>query len=121
MNTFSIVFLTFLALTLTTQLWLARRQIRHVSMFRHAVPDSFRDKISLAAHKKAADYTITNNRIGMVDEVYGTVILLGWTLAGGLVGQAVDRCTSARYRAGHRRIVESFVDRGSAATAVLHL
>lgn len=84
MNTFTIVFLTFLTLTLTTQLWLAMRQIRHVSMFRHAVPDSFRGKISLAAHEKAADYTITNNRIGMVDEVYGTVILLGWTLAGGL-------------------------------------
>ena len=84
MNTFSIVFIVFLGATLATQLWLARRQIRHVLAHRDTVPDSFAGKISQSAHEKAADYTISRNRLAMFDEVYGAILLLAWTLGGGL-------------------------------------
>ena len=84
MNTFSIIFIAFLGVTLVTQLWLARRQVRHVTAHRGSVPEYFVGKISQSAHEKAADYTITKNRLLMVDEVYGSIILLLWTLAGGL-------------------------------------
>ena len=84
MNTFTIAFITFLGITLATQLWLARRQIRHVLVHRGQVPEFFRDKISQAAHEKAADYTVTKNRLAMADEIYGAILLLLWTLGGGL-------------------------------------
>ncbi len=84
MNTFSTIFISLLAVTLLAQLWLARRQIRHVMAHRGKVPDTFRDKITQAAHEKAADYTVTKNRFSMLGESYGAIILLGWTLAGGL-------------------------------------
>lgn len=83
-NTFSTIFISFLAVTLLAQLWLARRQIRHVMAHRDRVPDTFRGKISQVAHEKAADYTVTKNRFSMLGESYGAIILLGWTLAGGL-------------------------------------
>jgi STE24 endopeptidase len=78
------VFLGFLATTLAAQLWLGWRQIRHVRAHRSAVPEAFRESISLDAHQKAADYTIAKHRLGLIDTVYGAAILLGWTLLGGL-------------------------------------
>jgi len=88
MNTFSQLFLLFLVLSVAAELWLARRQIVHVRTHREAVPDAFRDRIDLAAHQKAADYTIARNRLAMVSTLYGALVLLGWTLGGGL--QALD-------------------------------
>ncbi|MDO8706274.1 MAG: M48 family metallopeptidase [Sulfuricaulis sp.] len=84
MNTFMIVFLTLLGLSLLTELWLASRHIRHVAANRAAVPKAFRNKITLEDHQKAADYTMTHTRFGRIENVYGTVLLLIWTLGGGL-------------------------------------
>jgi len=84
MNTFSTIFIGFLAVTLLAQLWLARRQIRHVLEHRNSVPDTFRGKITQSAHEKAADYTVTKNRFNMVSESVSAIILLAWTLGGGL-------------------------------------
>ncbi len=66
------------------KLWLAQRQINSVSNNRAQVPDAFADKIQLDAHQKAADYTLTNTRHGRLELVYGSLLLLGWTLGGGL-------------------------------------
>lgn len=84
MNTFTLVFLAFLAATLIVQLWLGRRQIRHVRAHREEVPEPFRQGITLDEHRKAADYTVAKTRLGLVDTVYGTIVLPGWTLLGGL-------------------------------------
>lgn len=92
MNTFSVIFISFLAVTLLAQLWLARRQIRYVKGHRDKVPDTFRGKITQSAHEKAADYTVTKNRFSMVGESYSAIILLAWTLAGGL--QMLDQSWS---------------------------
>ena len=38
--------------------WLVSRQVRHVARHRGEVPAVFAQRISLAAHQKAADYTL---------------------------------------------------------------
>ncbi len=84
MNSFTIVFVSLLALTVLTQLWLAQRHIRHVRANRNTVPDTFAHKITPAAHQKAADYTMAKTRLGMVEDLLAAVILILWTIAGGL-------------------------------------
>lgn len=84
MNTFMIVFLSLLGVSLLTELWLANRHIRHVAANRDAVPKVFRRKISLADHRKAADYTIAHARFGRIEDVYGSALLVIWTVGGGL-------------------------------------
>jgi STE24 endopeptidase len=64
--------------------WLASRQIRHVAFNRHTVPAAFAERITLEAHRKAADYTITKTRFGLIELSWGTAITLAWTLLGGL-------------------------------------
>ncbi|MHB8744810.1 MAG: M48 family metallopeptidase [Sulfuricaulis sp.] len=84
MNAFTIVFLVLLGLSLVTEIWLANRHIRHVAANRAAVPQVFQHKIALPDHQKAADYTIAHARFGRLQDVYGTVLLLIWTVGGGL-------------------------------------
>ena len=81
---FTLIFAAVLALGVLVKLWLASRQMRHVATHRNAVPALFADRISLAAHQKAADYTIAKTRFGLLELALGTVVLLGWTLLGGL-------------------------------------
>jgi len=84
MNTFSYLFLIALACSIGVRLWLAMRHIAHVKKHRDTVPDSFSGRIPLEDHHKAADYTLTNTRIGMIALFYDSLLLLGWTLGGGL-------------------------------------
>ncbi len=78
------VFAAFLLAGLALRLWLASRQIRHVARHRDAVPAPFAGRIPLAAHQKAADYTIAKARFGLLDAAVSAAVLLGWTLLGGL-------------------------------------
>ncbi|MGW8228837.1 MAG: M48 family metallopeptidase [Gammaproteobacteria bacterium] len=84
MNWITLIFLLALVLSLAIQFWLDRRQITHVKRHRSAVPDAFRERIPLEAHQKAADYTITRLRMGVLELALGAVLLLIWTLGGGL-------------------------------------
>lgn len=84
MNTFTIIFLFLLGLSLLIEIWLANRHIRHVAANRAAVPKVFYRKISLEDHQKAADYTIAHARFGRIHDAYGTALLLIWTMGGGL-------------------------------------
>ena len=81
---FTALFVLALAVSLGMQLWLARRQMRHVAAHREAVPAHFADRISLAAHRKAADYTVARNRLGVAETVLDAIVLLVLTLGGGL-------------------------------------
>ena len=69
---------------LVLKFWLASRQVRHVARHRDAVPPAFAGSISLAAHQKAADYTLARSRFGLVEMAWAAAVLLGWTLLGGL-------------------------------------
>ena len=84
MHTFSVLFVAALAASTVVQLWLARRQQAHVQAHRKQVPDAFAERVALDEHHKAADYTLTNTRLGMLELVYGAALLLVWTLGGGL-------------------------------------
>ncbi len=81
---FTLVFSAALVLGLLVKFYLSSRQIRHVSRHRDVVPSAFAGTISLAAHQKAADYTITKARFGLLELAFGMAVLLGWTLLGGL-------------------------------------
>jgi STE24 endopeptidase len=78
------VFALTLLVGLLLKFWLNSRQIRHVAQHRAAVPSAFAHTITLAAHHKAADYTLAKARFGLLELALGTVVLMGWTLLGGL-------------------------------------
>jgi STE24 endopeptidase len=78
------LFLLALAVSLGLQLWLARRQVRHVLAHRGAVPAHFSGRVTLAAHQKAADYTAARTRVAVVELLLDAVVLLALTLGGGL-------------------------------------
>ena len=83
----SVLTLTFaiaLVLSLLVKFWLATRQMRHVAAHRHAVPPAFSQTITLAAHRKAASYTLAKGQFGLVSMAFGAAVLVGWTLLGGI-------------------------------------
>ncbi|GJJ03550.1 peptidase [Duganella rhizosphaerae] len=87
---FSILFVSFIILTLIVRFWLASRHIRHVLVHRSAVPAEFAEKIPLAAHQKAADYTVARTKFGLLTLLVNTVVLVGFTLLGGLQWLSVE-------------------------------
>ena len=93
MPTFSLAFIAFIVLATATEAWLAVRQARHVRNHRGAVPARFAASISLAAHQKAADYTLARLRVGRWAGLWAVAVLLAWTLGGGLDG--LDRAAHA--------------------------
>ena len=83
-NTFSLAFLLALALMVALRLWLSQRQISHVLAHRAAVPAQFANRLELAAHQKAADYTVTRTRFGRLALAVEVAVLLAFTFGGGL-------------------------------------
>jgi STE24 endopeptidase len=81
---FSVLFVAFLIVTLLLRFWLASRHIRHVLRNRDAVPAEFADKIPLAAHQKAASYTVAKTKFGLLTLAVNNAVLIGFTLLGGL-------------------------------------
>ena len=84
MHSFTLLFLLMLTLSVAVQMWLEHRQLSHVGAHRGAVPDAFAEQITLEAHQKAADYTMTKVRLSRIELIYSAVILLGLTLGGGI-------------------------------------
>ncbi len=84
MHTYTWIFIIPFIITLAVQLWLSFRQGAHVKKHRSAVPDEFKDKVSLEEHQKAADYTMAKGGYGRFELLLGSVLLLLWTLGGGL-------------------------------------
>jgi STE24 endopeptidase len=85
----TLAFAFFLLAGVGVKFWLASRQVRHVASHRGEVPAAFRERVTLEAHRKAADYTIAKTRFGMLEMAFAAAVLLGWTLLGGL--DAVNR------------------------------
>lgn len=81
---FTTLFASALFLNMVVKFWLAYRQLGHVARYRGEVPAAFRDKIDLAAHQKAADYTRALVRFGMLTVLFDTALLLLFTLGGGI-------------------------------------
>lgn len=81
---FTLIFITALALSTITKLWLARRHIAHIANHRDVVPEVFHDKIMLEEHQKAADYTSAKTRFSILSMIFDAMLLLVFTLAGGI-------------------------------------
>jgi STE24 endopeptidase len=82
MNSFTLLFLAALTLSSGVQFWLAKRQSLYVAAHRDAVPEAFKNTISLEAHQKAADYTLEKGKLGQVDGIVSIIALLLLTLGG---------------------------------------
>ena len=89
MNTFTVIFLIFLSLSVIVQLRLNFRHFRHIFSHRDKVPDAFADNITLSDHQKAADYTQAKIKINSLDLLLATFFILAWTLGGALY--AIDQ------------------------------
>jgi STE24 endopeptidase len=83
-STLTLLFAAALLLSLATKFWLATRQMRHVAAHREQVPSAFVGTVTPEAHRRGADYTLAKSRFGLLATAFGTTILLGWTLLGGL-------------------------------------
>jgi STE24 endopeptidase len=81
---FSLGFALVLCASVALRFWLASRQMRHVAAHRHAVPAAFAQHIGLAAHQRAADYTVAQSRLSVLELAFGAAVVLGWSLLGGL-------------------------------------
>ena len=81
---FTLIFIAALALTTLAKLWLARRQLVHIAAHRASVPEAFRERIELEDHQKAADYTSAKTRFAMLSMLFDALLLLVFTLAGGI-------------------------------------
>jgi STE24 endopeptidase len=84
MPIFTLIFILAIIATTGTQLWLSIRQTKHVTEKRPAVPSEFSESITLEEHQKAADYTTTKSSFGRKELIVSTLLLLVWTLGGGL-------------------------------------
>jgi STE24 endopeptidase len=84
MQALTLVFAAALLASLLIKFWLSTRQMRHVAAHRDRVPAAFAHTITLAAHQRAADYTLAKGRIGLLSMALGAAVLLGWTLLGGI-------------------------------------
>ena len=84
MNTLTYALIIALISGVLLQWHLSARHIRHIRSNRDAVPGNFADKITLEAHRKAADYNCAKTRVRLAELVVSSVLLLVWTLGGAL-------------------------------------
>ena len=82
--TFTSAFLIAFLASLGLRHWLAQRQMSFVAKHRDSVPAEFAEKVTLTEHQKAADYTIAKLRLGVLENGVSAIILIGFTLLGGL-------------------------------------
>ncbi len=80
----TLAFVAFLLAMVGLKYWLAFRQIRHVTAHANDVPPQFADRVSLAAHRRAAAYTVERTRLGLFETAAGALVLVAATLLGGL-------------------------------------
>ena len=98
MHWFALLFLATLVFTTTVRLWLSSRNILHVAARRNAVPAEFAGRISLAAHQKAAEYTIAKARLGQIETLVAAALTLAFTFGGGL--QLLSELSERIFRLG---------------------
>jgi len=84
LHNFTLLFLVMLVISTLMRLYLSQRQVNHIEKHRAEVPESFADKITLEEHQKAADYTTAKVKFGRLPLFYEVILLLAWTLGGGL-------------------------------------
>jgi STE24 endopeptidase len=84
LNIFSFVFIVFTSIFLFVTLLLNFRQGKSVLNAYDAVPDEFKEKITLEEHQKAGDYTLAKLKINHLEVIVSVAVLIFWTLLGGM-------------------------------------
>ena len=98
-SAFTALFVVFVLAALAWRVWLGVRQARHVMRHRDEVPPDFAGIVTLDAHRKAADYTLDKQRVGLVEAIaIDGALLLVLTVGGGLA--AVDAASRALFGDG---------------------
>ena len=101
-NLFTFVLTAFVLAALAWRLWLALRQTRHVARHRDEVPAEFAAFVPLDAHRKAADYTLDKQRLGMLETlVIDGIVVLALTVGGGIA--AIDHAAARFFGEGYAR------------------
>jgi STE24 endopeptidase len=99
---FSAIFAAFVLAALAWRTFLSVRQMRHVARHREQVPADFAPYIPLDAHRRAADYTLDKQRVGLFETlVVDGVVLFALTLGGGLA--VIDRWSESLLGNGFAR------------------
>jgi len=78
-----LIFIVYL-LVLACRLWLRRLNLNHLARHGHEVPEAFEGAIDQDRLKKSSDYTLANSRLGLIESLFGSVLLLAF-LFGGLL------------------------------------
>lgn len=83
-NVVTQIFLACLALKFIAETFLDLKNKNYILKNKHSVPEKFQNAIELKEHQKAADYSATKINTSIVFNILSYVILLVWTLGGGL-------------------------------------
>ena len=83
-HTIYLLFIVFFIINTCGQLYLSIRQSQAVLSHRDSVPTAFVHSISLPEHQKAADYTLAKQRLARYEILFQALLLLVFTLGGGL-------------------------------------
>lgn len=89
MHWFTTLFVVLLVASTATRSWLNQRQVAAVRRHRAQVPEAFAHQIDLAAHQKAADYTVAGAGLNRWDVLLDAAVALLLTLGGGI--DTIDR------------------------------
>ena len=84
MEIFTLIFLGAIGASLGLRFWLGLRNLVYMGAHRGQVPEAFGQVIGTEAHAKAADYTAAKTRLQLIAIIFNGLLLLGWTLGGGL-------------------------------------
>ncbi len=93
MNGFTVAFFSMLGASVALRVWLDGRQVAYAWAHRQAVPAPFQHQITVTEYQRAADYAVAITRFGTVVMLIKAVLLIGWTVGGGL--DLVDRAWRA--------------------------
>jgi len=104
MNLLTAIFVSVIVAGVALRLWLGSRNIAYIRSRSDAVPEHFRDTLTLDAHQTAADYTVAKERLAEANAMLVAALWLVWTLGGGI--NAIDTTFS---RIGPTPIVGSIV------------
>lgn len=77
-------FIVALLVSTAASVWLYRRHLSYVRAHADEVPQQFAGRIGLPAHQRAAAYTVDKANVGITDAIISALLLLGWTLGGGI-------------------------------------
>ena len=89
-------------LILAARLWLRRLNLHHLARHGHEVPTGFAGEVDASLLARTSDYTLANSRIGLVETLFGSLLLVLFLFAGPLAWYD-------RWIAG---LTESFISQG---------